>query len=47
MLGVGGLIAGVYWVIGRRMKLAAEQAAVDEGTALSDTTEHDGDSDHE
>ena len=50
MLGVGGLMAGAYWVIGRRMKLAAEQAQA--ATAMdavdsSDTATHDGDSDHE
>ena len=27
ILGVGGLMSGIYWVVGRRMRLAAEAAA--------------------
>lgn len=45
MLGVGGLMAGTYWVIGRRMKLAAEQAAASDDAP--DTATHNSDSDHE
>jgi len=47
---MGGLMAGAYWIIGRRMKLAAEQAAAAtarENIDSSDTATHDGDSDHE
>ena len=50
ILGMGGLMAGTYWLIGRRMKLAAEQAAAVAATDDSDssvTAAHDGDSDHE
>ena len=35
MLGMGGLMTGIYWVVGRRMKLASE-AAIELETAASD-----------
>ena len=49
ILGMGGLMTGAYWVIGRRMKLAAEQAAATAREAIdsSGTATDDGDSDHE
>jgi formate dehydrogenase iron-sulfur subunit len=34
MVGVGGLMAGVYWVVGRRMKLASEAAMEAEATDI-------------
>lgn len=49
ILGMGGLMAGIYWIIGRRMKLAEElaEATVQDGDALSDTTTSESDSDHD
>ena len=41
VLGVGGLMTGLHWVIGRRMQLAAEQAE------LVETMTPESDSDHE
>jgi len=35
MLGMGGLMTGIYWVVGRRMRLASE-AAMELETAASD-----------
>jgi formate dehydrogenase iron-sulfur subunit len=50
MVGMGGLMIGTHWVIGRRMRLAAERAeasAIADGAASSDATGQDGEDDHE
>ena len=50
VLGMGGLMSAMYWVIGRRMKLAAEQAAtapVEAGADPADAPQQDGGSAHE
>jgi formate dehydrogenase iron-sulfur subunit len=51
IVGMGGIMAGVYWTIGRRMKLAAEQAAVaaavDMETPSESDTKGEGGSDHD
>jgi len=39
MVGVGGLMAGVYWVVGRRMKLASEAAMEAEATDIAEDTQ--------
>jgi len=35
VLGVGGLMAGLYWIVGRRMKLAAQAAEAEASEAAS------------
>lgn len=35
VVGMGGIMAGVYWTIGRRMKLAAEHAAAEQAAAAT------------
>ena len=46
-LGVGGLMGGIYWIIGRRMKLDAERAASEtaQDAAASEATKHESDHD--
>lgn len=41
VFGMGALMAGTYWVIGRRMKLAALNAAAPGGETESETTDPD------
>ncbi|MHC4127263.1 MAG: 4Fe-4S dicluster domain-containing protein [Planctomycetota bacterium] len=49
-VGVGCLMAGTHWIIGRRMKLAAEHAAPlagEDAQPSPGTTAQDGEDDHE
>jgi hypothetical protein len=38
LLGVGGLMAGIFWITGRRMKLAAERESESAVPAEKDET---------
>ncbi len=49
-LGVGGLMTGVYWIVGRRMKLAAESAEACntiEPTDPADNQQQESESNHD